>query len=116
MRNVFWVAFFVGMPVVVHGQTLFFIFSRFNNLTKLLAPLLVTVALAIFFWGIAKFIANADSEQERTSGKQLMLWGVIAFFVTLSIWGLVSFLSNTLYAPVSPADVRTIICPGSLGC
>ena len=53
-------------------------------------------ALALFFWGIAKFILSAGSEEKQSEGKSIMLWGVIALFVMSSIWGIVRFLSQAL--------------------
>lgn len=57
-------------------------------------PLIFAIALAVFLWGMVKFIQAADSA-EKEEGKQFMLWGVIALAVMLSVWGLVSILNNT---------------------
>lgn len=58
-------------------------------------PLIITVALIMFFAGIVKFIANSDDETKRKEGRQFMLWGIIALFVMLSIWGILQILANT---------------------
>ncbi|PCI29648.1 hypothetical protein COB55_01755 [Candidatus Wolfebacteria bacterium] len=61
-----------------------------------LIPVAFSAALLLFFWGIAKFILSAGSEEKQSEGKSIMLWGVIALFVMTSIWGIVRFLSQSL--------------------
>lgn len=59
-------------------------------------PLIFAVATAMFVWGAVKFfIINSDEESKRAQGRQFMVWGIIALTVMLSVWGLVSLLSNT---------------------
>jgi len=63
---------------------------------ELLVPFLITLATLFFFWGLAKFILNAGDEEARKQGKDIMIWGVVAFFVMVSFWGLVGFIGSTL--------------------
>jgi hypothetical protein len=60
----------------------------------LLTPVFYGLALAFFFWGLAKFIfaLNSGNEKGAQGGKTMMWWGVIALFVAVSIWGLIRFL------------------------
>lgn len=50
------------------------------------------LAILVFVWGIVKFIFNANDTVEREKGKQLMIGGIIAFFVLVSLWGIVAFV------------------------
>lgn len=59
-----------------------------------IVPMLVAAAVVVFIWGMVEFIGNADNEDKRAKGKQLMLWGIIGFFVIVSIWGLVGLFTN----------------------
>lgn len=59
-------------------------------------PLLGATALMFFFWGIVKYIQNADNAPERAKGNQFMIWSVVAIFVMVSFMGLVSIISNSL--------------------
>lgn len=40
-------------------------------------------------------VINPNNEEKRKQGKQYMIWGIIALFVMVSIWGLVAILTNT---------------------
>jgi len=60
-------------------------------------PVLFAIAFIVFLWGAFKtFIVGANSEEVKDEGKNLMLWGLIGFFVMVSIWGLVNILTGTV--------------------
>jgi len=62
--------------------------SYFGNIVKSLIPILLGVAVVVFFWGIIQYLFTDAKEK----GSKLMFWGIIALFVMVSIWGLVAFL------------------------
>jgi len=55
------------------------------------------LALLFFFWGVARFILNADNEEKRREGKSIMVWGIVALFVMLFVWQIVNILANTFF-------------------
>ena len=68
-----------------------------NIINGVLVPVLFAVAFIVFLWGAFKtFILGANSEEVKEEGKNLMLWGLIGFFVMVSIWGLVNILTGTI--------------------
>ena len=70
-------------------------------------PLLVALAMAGFVYGIIKFFLNPDSEEQKKAGKNFMIWGLVAMFVIVSIWGLVGIVSKT-FLPNSPGVIPTL--------
>ena len=82
-------------PVIVFAQEIGDIIADIATIIGLVTPVVVALALLYFFWGLAKFILNADNEQARTDGKQIMIWGIIALFVIVTVWGLVAVLNST---------------------
>lgn len=86
----------VALPVLTFAQlnVTTKIFGSIDNLvTTILVPLVFTLALLFFFWGVAKYIWSAGDKEE---GKKIMVWGVVALFVMSSIWGLVAFFQDEL--------------------
>ena len=68
-----------------------------NTINNVIVPVLFAVAFIVFLWGVFNvFILGAQSEETKTKGKNLMLWGLIGFFVMVSIWGLVNILTGTV--------------------
>jgi len=68
-------------------------------------PLLISMAVIVFVIGVVKYIAGADEESKRTEGRNFMIYGLVALFVMVSVWGLVGViqgtfgLSNTPFIP-----------------
>ncbi|MFA6519793.1 MAG: hypothetical protein WCT41_03175 [Candidatus Paceibacterota bacterium] len=68
-----------------------------NTINNILVPVLFAVAFIVFLWGaFDTFILGANSEEVKEKGKNLMLWGLIGFFVMVSVWGLVNILTGTI--------------------
>lgn len=63
-----------------------------NQLIVIVAGL----ALLYFFWGLAKFIFHAGDIDKHEEGKNIMIWGIIALFVMVAVWGLLNFISSAL--------------------
>ncbi|OHA94715.1 MAG: hypothetical protein A3C62_00100 [Candidatus Zambryskibacteria bacterium RIFCSPHIGHO2_02_FULL_39_16] len=67
--------------------------SIFIDLIQVALPVVVGFALLAFFWGLAKFIFRVGGDEKAVEeGKNLMIWGVIALFVMISIWGIIAFV------------------------
>ena len=76
-----------------------------NRVLQAVVPMLITVALVVFIWGLIQYLLKVGDEAERKKGVQLMLWGVIAMFVMSSVWGIVRLLQNTFSVQQNEAIV-----------
>lgn len=66
-------------------------------INNILVPVLFAIAFIVFLWGaFMAFIVGAQNDTAKEKGKNLMLWGLIGFFVMISIWGLVNILVGTI--------------------
>ncbi|OHA89450.1 MAG: hypothetical protein A3C70_02950 [Candidatus Zambryskibacteria bacterium RIFCSPHIGHO2_02_FULL_43_14] len=65
-----------------------------GTLVDLALPIVVGLALLAFFWGLVKFIFAQGNEESKADAKKIMLWGLIALFVMVSVWGLVNFIGS----------------------
>ena len=69
----------------------------FQDLLATSIPVIFGLALVYFFWGLAQFILNdAGNEKTRNEGKNKMIWGIVALFVFVSIYGILRFVGETL--------------------
>ena len=92
------------------GQNVTNLFGIFGNLVNMAIGILVTLALAVFFWGLVKYIFHLGGDKGADQGKHLMIYGVIALFVMVSVWGLVGFLQSFFGVGSNPAgNVNTLI-------
>ncbi|MGD0328767.1 MAG: hypothetical protein ABSB00_03655 [Minisyncoccia bacterium] len=68
-----------------------------NTINNIIVPVLFAIAFIVFLYGVFKvFILGANSEEEKGKGKTLMLWGLVGFFIMVSVWGLVNILTGTI--------------------
>ncbi len=58
-------------------------------------PILVGIAVVYFMLGVLKYVRAGGDETARTEGRHMMIFGIIAIAVMVSIWGLVNFLRNS---------------------
>jgi len=76
-----------------------------KELINLTFPVMIGLAIIFFFWGIGQFILNdAGNDKTREDGKKKMLWGVIALFVMVSIWGILNWISGTIGIPINTSS------------
>ncbi|MEK7175867.1 MAG: hypothetical protein AAB695_00640 [Patescibacteria group bacterium] len=83
-----------GVTAVSGPQNFSELIGIFVDLIKLAIPVVAGLALLVFFKGLAAFIAKSGDEKSHAEGKNLMIWGLIALFVMVSIWGIISVLSG----------------------
>jgi len=80
-------------------------------INNVLVPVLFAIAFIVFLYGIARAYIFSGGDPERVKeGHRLLLWGVIAFVVMISLWGIVNVVANTFglsgsYAPPTPSSV-----------
>jgi hypothetical protein len=70
--------------------------SRVHDIIEYLIILVAGLALLAFFWGLTKFIYKTGNEKEKDEGKNIMIWGTIALFVMVSVWGIISMMQSDL--------------------
>lgn len=65
-----------------------------------LVPVVIGLAVLVFLWGIFKFLTSQG--EDKKNAKDVMLWGIVAIFVMVSLWGLVNLVNNILLPGADP--------------
>ena len=98
------------VPLFANAQNLQGVLGTFSDLINLAIPLVIALAVLYFFWGLAQYILSQGSEDKREEGKNIMIWGIIALFVMVSVWGLIKLLQETFNVkdqnPIIPGQIR----------
>jgi hypothetical protein len=90
------------MPALAFAQTapnltnLDAIVAFFSRTVRALIPIIFGLAIVYFFWGLIQYIRSAGDPKAAANGKSIMIYGVIAIAVMISIYGLVAWLQNLL--------------------
>lgn len=84
-----------ALPAFAFAATFNSIAAQVQDLLNLLIPILITLAVIYFFWGLANYILNSGDTEKKEEGRNIMIWGIVALFVMVSIWGLVGLIGST---------------------
>jgi uncharacterized membrane protein YidH (DUF202 family) len=66
--------------------------------TVIINPLigfLFALAVLYFIYGVAQFIFNPDNEEQKTTGKSHMMWGIIGITIMMGVWTLLNVMLKT---------------------
>lgn len=68
-----------------------------NFINTVAVPVLFAIAFIVFIFGVFQyFIMSRGDEEKSANAKNLMLYGLIGFFLMVSVWGLVNILIGTV--------------------
>ena len=98
--NTFFKALSLGLitPVFVFANAdlgyLTTLVTDLGGLVGTLIPLVIIIGLLFFIWGLVQFIAASGDEAAKDEGKRKMIWGIVALFVIVAVWGLVEIVAG----------------------
>ena len=93
------------LPTVAFAATLDSLLNALISVVQTIIPVIMGMAVLVFFWGIVKFINHAGDEKAVEEGKGLMLWGMIGLFVMVALWGIIGYFQQELNLNVSTTSV-----------
>ena len=82
-----------------------------GKLIQYLIPITFGIAVIYFFWGLANYILNAGDDEKKKAGRAVMLNGIIALFVMVSIYGIINVLGNFTGATNTAGNAPQITLP-----
>ena len=83
--------------------------TSFRGLLNTTVPVIFGLCLIYFFWGVAQFILHdAGNATSREEGKKKILWGFIALFIFVSLYGILNLIGDTIDLDNSRIDIPNI--------
>ncbi len=76
-----------------------FILKVDQNIINPLISLLFALAVVYFLYGVVQFLMNQDNDENKTTGKNHMLWGIIGIAIMLGVYGLINIVLSTFGFP-----------------
>jgi hypothetical protein len=67
------------------------------DLINIVVPVLMAMALLLFFVGVARFIYESGDAHGHGEGKSMIIWGLVALFVLVSVWGIINVFKQALF-------------------
>lgn len=97
-------------------------FSTINNalasvteLINSLIPIVISIALLLFLIGIVRYVTAGGDEEARAAARGMIIFGIIALFVMVSVWGFVNILSRSIFNgsnTYNPDKIPGAVVPG----
>jgi hypothetical protein len=109
---------FLLLPMMVFAQTdaISSFIRNVLGLTQRLVPTLIGLALALFLWGVLRYLFSKDGPGKKEA-RDFMMWGIVALFVMVSVWGLVRIVQDVIFGDnartINDMDFPTVAVPNS---
>ena len=90
-------------PIFVFAQDVSWLEDLFGGVVDVVVdfvPPLIGLALILFVWGLVKYLYRKSDENSVKQAKQFMVWGVVAMFTLVAIWGIVALMQTIFGTPV----------------
>ncbi len=81
------------LPVVTSAVTLKHTLGTVSGIVNAVIPIILAIAVIAFFWGLVMYLIS--DVEKKANGIQLMIMGLVAIFVMVSIWGIIRILQST---------------------
>lgn len=81
-------------PIKYNKSLQWYLCEVYKIIGSYLIPLLTLAALGFFMYNVVMFIKNANNDKLRGEYKTTMIWGIVALFVMVSVWGIVAILGG----------------------
>jgi fumarate reductase subunit D len=101
----------LATPFMALAADLQGIVTTLKNLANSIVPLFMVVAVAVFLWGIIRYITSAGDEEKQKSARNYIIYGLIGIFVMIAFWGIIQLVANTFNISTSPGSIQAPTLP-----
>lgn len=77
------------------GQGLENLITTLKNIVSSVIPLFMILAVAVFLWGIVRYVTAGGDETKEKAARGYIIYGLIGLFVLVSFWGIITLFSTT---------------------
>ena len=65
------------------------IVTNIQGILNNIIPVLLIIGTIVFLWGVISFVTASGDEEKRADARQIMIYGLVALFVMVAVWGIV---------------------------
>lgn len=85
------------------------ILSKLNQLLSSIIPVLITLAVVYFIWGVIQYTVSTDEEAKK-GARGKIISGLIGLFIIIAFWGILSIITTTTGVGSQQLDATKIPC------
>ncbi|MFA6355284.1 MAG: hypothetical protein WCW65_02575 [Candidatus Paceibacterota bacterium] len=87
--------------------TVGYIIATVASWISYIVPVLITLAVAYFIWGVISFMTSSDEEAKKM-GRTKIINGLIGLFVIVAFWGIIAMIQKTFSVDSSTGGTGTM--------
>jgi membrane protease YdiL (CAAX protease family) len=95
----------LAMPFFALAAGLEDILETVKNLADAIVPLFMVIAVAVFLWGIIRYITSAGDEEKQKASRGYIIYGLIGIFVMISFWGIIQVVATSFSIGTAPGQI-----------
>ncbi len=100
------------------GIDAFYIIGTINQILGYVMPVLISLAVVYFIWGVVQYVISSDEEVKK-GARARIIQGLIGLFVIIAFWGILSLITSTFGVGPQAINPQAIPCvpgPGITNC
>ena len=78
-----------------------------------IVPLLISLAIVSFIYGVIRYVLNANDSVKREEGRNFMIWGIVALFVMIAVGHIIGILERTFFGSSTSQTLPTSPSPSN---
>lgn len=98
-----------SMPFLAFAADARSIILQIQTLLNYIIPVLITLAVVYFIWGVIQYTVSSDEEAKK-GARGKIIQGLIGLFVIIAFWGIVNLITNTFGVGATRLDPSQIPC------
>lgn len=99
-------------PLFASAADAFSILTVINKILATLIPILITLAVVYFIWGVIQYTLSTDEEAKKAARGKIIA-GLIGLFIIIAFWGIIRLVTNTFGVGPEQINQNAIPCiPG----
>lgn len=103
------------LPFIAEAQVLQNVVNAATRLINFALGILIGLAILAFFWGLVRYLWGAKGGPDQKKASMLMVYGIVALFFMLSVFGIIRLLQISFgvngSAPVNPPLIGQTTLP-----
>ena len=111
-------AVLAAVPFFAFAADAFSILTIVNQILGTIIPILITLAVVYFIWGVIQYTVSTDEEAKK-GARGKIIQGLIGLFVIIAFWGIIGILRNTFGVNPQQLQRNELPCipgPGQFNC
>jgi hypothetical protein len=101
-----------SLPFIAFAADAFSVLTVVNKILATVIPVLITLAVVYFIWGVIQYTVSTDEEAKK-GARSKIIQGLIGLFVIVAFWGIIRLVTNTFGVGSEQLNSSAIPCiPG----